>query len=105
MTACDGDFDIGDQVIWVATFRNDAGVLTNPTAVTFQVQKPDGVEMAAVSTPNAAITNPSVGVWEYLQPTALDQAGTWWARARGTAGLLAADEISRTVNSSVFATP
>ena len=80
------EYDIGDVVTLRATFRDAAGALANPGAVTLSVRKPDGTLVA----PAPTATNPSVGMWEYaLSP---DQSGWWTYRFTGTGANAAAEE-------------
>lgn len=98
------EYDIGDQPVATATFRDVDDVLTNPSTVVFKTRTPSGVETTYTS-PNANITNPSVGVWKFTFPAAVTEAGNWVVRARGTAGLLAAEESTFIVRRSRFGTP
>lgn len=97
-------YDVGDKPEITATFRTSAGVLTNPTTVTFITRTPAGVETATTSA-NAAITNPSTGVYVYTFPDALTEEGIWTVRAKGNAGLVAAVEGSFEVIPSGFDLP
>lgn len=97
-------YDIGDRPVATATFRNAADVLTDPSAVTFLVRNPAGLETPYVS-PHAAIVNTAVGVWTFTLPTPIDSSGNWHVRAKGTAGLITAGEVSFFVRSSAFVSP
>lgn len=93
--------DIGDRPTVTCTFTPDAASIIPTaiaTAVTVRVRKPDGT-VSTVSSPNAAIDNPSSNVWRYTFPDVLDQSGTWWVRVESTAGLAAAEEVRITVRS------
>jgi len=92
-------YDIGDKPTVTVTFRNEAGVATNPGAVTGLIRTPDGVE-ATLSAP----TNPGTGIYAWSLPT-LTQAGPHVVRAKGTSGLIAAVEVAFTVQRSAFDTP
>lgn len=66
-----GPYDIGDEITLEGTAKLD-GVLTNATAATWRVRKPDGTLVS----PAPAATNPSTGVYRgKVQP---DQPGDWW---------------------------
>src|SRR3954469_17416489 len=82
----DNTYQIGDAVPLEATFRNTAGTLTNPTAVTLTVRAPDGT----VTTPSP--TNPSTGVFHY--DLSVTQPGLWWYTFKGTGAIQAADRNS-----------
>lgn len=77
------EYDVGDLVRVKGTFKV-SDTLTNPTAVTLKVKKPDGT----VST--VATTNASTGV--YHADVSIDQAGTWRYRFAGTGDAQAAGE-------------
>jgi len=78
-------WDIGDGVILQGTFTNRSDTNTDPTQVTIEVEAPDATltsEAGTVAVPGN-LTNPSVGVWEYVfSPT---QAGRHHWRATGSA--------------------
>lgn len=75
------------------TFRDVDDALANPTAVRVITRDPSG-DQVTYNTPNAAITNPSTGLWVFEFPTALTEVGKWWVYVAGTAGLLASAEVS-----------
>jgi len=106
-----GTFDIGDEVQVTATFTNLAGVLTNPTALTFQVENPANPDASVVAaeTPytqvSPEVANPSTGLWTLTFTIAVNAPGRWYVRARGTTGVKAADEDWFDVRRSVFTTP
>jgi hypothetical protein len=95
-------YDVGDQPIVTATFRDEADVLESPSTVTVKVIEPNGTQRATVTTPDASITNPSTGVFAYTFPAALDQSGIWRVKFAGTAGLVAAEEIEFMVRRTTF---
>ena len=97
-------YDLGDRPTATVTFRDTADVLTSPTTVVFIVRTPAGVETPYTS-PHDAITTTSTGVFAFTFPDPLDEAGTWYIRAKGTAGLEAAAELSFQVRRSSFTTP
>lgn len=91
-------YDIGDQPTITATFRQiGTGVLTTPNALTITVREPDGTETDYTQ---ADATNPSVGVWEFAMPAVLDSCGIWTVKFFGTAGVIAAEEVSFKVRCS-----
>lgn len=81
-----GTFDIGTLVQLTGTFKNAAGALTDPTAVTCTVQDPAG----AVTTP--AANRASAGVWTANVDLTSAVAGTWWFRFAGTGAVQATEE-------------
>ena len=99
-----GTFDIGDEVQVTATFTNLAGVLTNPTALTFQVEQASGVETSYTQV-SPEVANPSTGVWTLTFTITANDPGRWYVRSRGTTGVKAADEDWFDVRRSVFTTP
>jgi hypothetical protein len=80
------------QIRVTATFRNLAGALTNPTAVTCTVKKPDGT--TATATPASS----STGV--YTADITLDAPGTWYVEWQGTGAVIAAGDAALNVRSS-----
>ncbi|GMU80033.1 MAG: hypothetical protein AMXMBFR46_28210 [Acidimicrobiia bacterium] len=76
--------DIGDVVKLTGTFRDAAGDLADPTAVTVTVLEPDGT----TSTPTAS--SASTGVW--TATVSIDQSGTWRYRWAGTGVVVTAEE-------------
>lgn len=99
-----GTFDIGDEVQVTATFTDLDGDLTTPGAYTFQVQQPDGTEVSYDEN-DVETDNPSTGVVTLTFTITANDPGRWYVRARGTAGLKAADEDWFYVKPSAFATP
>lgn len=71
-------YDLGDVAVLTVSFEV-AGVLTDPTAVTLSVRKPDGTVVAYVP---PGIANPSVGV--YTLQLVVDQVGSWAYEWAGT---------------------
>lgn len=91
---------IGDQPTITAYFTAiDTGLPANPSAITVQVRKPDGTVVAYTQ---ADCSNPAVGTWRFAFPAPVDQDGLWRVRFAGTAGVVAAAEISFSVECSVF---
>ncbi|CAB4136951.1 hypothetical protein UFOVP314_56 [uncultured Caudovirales phage] len=91
-------FDLGDRPVVTVTFRDELGVVRNPTTVQFSYRRPNGTVVAGLS-PG---TNPSVGVYT-LQLPVLDQTGPWTYRAVGTGTIDAAVEGRFFVRRSAFA--
>lgn len=92
-----GPYDIGDQPIITGTFEDVDGTPTDPTAITIIVREPDGTETGY---DQSDATNPSVGVWSFQIPSALDSCGIWTVKFFGTATLVAAQEVSFKVRCS-----
>jgi hypothetical protein len=99
-----GTFDIGDQVEVTATFTNLAGALTNPSTLAWQVIQPDGTTTAYTQA-STEVANPSTGVWTLTFVITANDPGRWHVRARGTAGVKAADEDWFDVRRSAFTSP
>lgn len=97
-------YNIGDRPVVTATFRDVDDVLASPTTVVFITRTPAGVETVYTS-PHAAITTPSTGVFKFTFPTPFTLAGTWYVRAKGTVGVETAVETSFRVKASSFTTP
>jgi hypothetical protein len=83
---------VGARPIVEARFRDEDGVLTDPSAVTVITRDPNGDE-TQYDTPDGAITNPSTGVWQFQFPAAITVAGIWWIYFQGTSGVIAASQI------------
>jgi hypothetical protein len=86
------------------TFALADGTPDDPSAVTVITRDPSG-DQVTYSTPHSSITNPSVGLWIFEFPTALNEVGKWWVRIAGTAGIQAATEVSVDVTGSHVQTP
>lgn len=76
------DVDLGDLVRCEVEFKNAAGVLTTPTAVTWTVRKPDGTTSPYTQGSSPEATSPSTGVsrLEFLPAT----VGRYKVRCLGT---------------------
>ena len=98
-----GRVDIGDEAVFTATFRDADHELVNPTTVTFKIARP--TLESSISSPNAAISNPSVGVWKYTYLIPNDTPGTWYVRIVGTGALNSAGEASFEVKDTNFVSP
>jgi hypothetical protein len=92
-----GPYDIGDQPIITGTFEDVDGTPTDPTDIDVIVREPDGTE---TSYDDSDMTHVSTGVWSFQIPSALDSCGIWTVKFFGTAGLVAAQEVSFKVRCS-----
>ena len=97
-----GNFDVGQQVVFVARFRNAVRALANPSTVAFSVRRPTGTTV--VNAPDADITNPSTGVFRFTYMIDdQNDPGRWTIRAEGTGnGVTTAREATLDVNGSAF---
>lgn len=75
--ADEGPYDVGDEITLEGIFKVD-GALTDPTAATCTVRKPDGT----TSTPS--VTHPSTGVYQAKVTPAVGEQGDWQYRFDGT---------------------
>lgn len=97
-------YPVGSRPVITASFTDVAGVAADPTVVTFMIRDADGA-VTSTSSPNAAITNTSVGTWVYTFPSALPNTpGMWYVRVEGT-GVVAAKEQAFVVDRSAFPEP
>lgn len=87
-------YDKGDIVPLTATFRNAAGVLTNPTTVALTIIDPEGVE--ASPTPD----NDSTGA--YSHDLTLTKSGLWQYRWAGTGAVAEVEEGALYARSTRF---
>ena len=94
----------GQTYKFPATFRTAAGVLTDPTTVTFRIRDPAGTETAYVYGVGTDVVRASVGSFYVIRQ--LTTAGEWRCRAEGTGTVAAVDELDRAivVTASAFAT-
>lgn len=76
--------DIGDKRRIVATFKDPAGVLTNPTTVTSQVRDPAGT----ITTPTPANDGPGI----FNLDITFDLAGRWIIKIIGAGTIVATEE-------------
>jgi uncharacterized protein YfaS (alpha-2-macroglobulin family) len=82
---------VGNVARATVEFRDLAGALTDPTTVTARTLEPDGTVVTTYTFGvDAALTNPSVGV--YVLEWALTETGQWAVRFEGTGALQAAVE-------------
>jgi len=90
-------YDIGDQPVLTANFKDVDGVPTDPAAITFSLKAPDGTVATA---DEGDATNPAVGTWKWAIPAPFDASGAWHFRAEATSGLQTAEELSVRVRPS-----
>lgn len=93
MPGCTGSIFVGSAPVITATFAEDDGVPADPTAVEVVTYAPDGTR-TVYTHPDATISNPSTGTWVFTFPAGITQHGIWWVKIAGTAGILAASEVS-----------
>lgn len=64
----DNDYDVGDEVTLVATFKDASGALANPDPVLFSYKEPDGTIVAKTqwtqAVPGPDIVNVSTGIFK-----------------------------------------
>lgn len=99
-----GTYDIGDMPTVTGLCTDVNGTAVTPTTIVAIVRNPAGVETTYTS-PHAAITTPTTGTIKFLFPAALDTAGNWYVRLKGTAGTVVAGEGTITVRTSSFTAP
>lgn len=75
-------FDIGDKQRFTATFKDENGVLKDPTLAVATLREPDGT----ISTPSVA--NPSVGI--HTVDLAFTQSGRHFLEFVGTGDVVSA---------------
>jgi len=99
-------YRIGQQPVITARCTNAAGALANPTTITFQTVDPAGTQ-TSTSNPNAAITNPSTGIWVYTWPgsTGVTVAGMYGWRVKGVGTVIDADDGTFEVLATTVPTP
>lgn len=89
----------GSKMIVRAEFRvpNDAGVLTDPTTVTYTARKKGGTPTAYVYLTATEVTRVSVGIFEFTYTPA---KGTWHVHVQGTGTAHAAGEVDFVIRDS-----
>lgn len=92
-------YDIGDSPTVTATFKDSAGVTTDPTEVTVRYRTPN--EPTTTLTP---VSNPAPGVYSVVVPP-FAVAGTHRVKFFGTGALVAAEEIAIRVRGSKVDAP
>ena len=98
VSACDLTVLEGTQPSVTATFRV-AAVLTDPGDILVRTLSPSGT-LTSYTTPDATITNGSIGVWTFTFPAALTEVGTWKVYIAGTDIVLVAAETSLAVKAT-----
>lgn len=81
-------YQSGSSIILTGTFKNVAGVLTNPTAVTCKVRTPT----KTLDTPTT--TSSATGIWTASYSLLDANHGTYYYRFEGTGAVQAAAEAS-----------
>lgn len=81
------DLIVSTRVTFVATFRDEAGALIDPSSVTWTVRKPDG----SLLDPVGSGTHPSTGV--YKLPVTLNESGRWKVEAQGDGTVIVAGDL------------
>ncbi len=94
------DIERGDSKTITATFRNRSDVITDPTAVTFEVRLPSGAVTTYTYGVDTAVVKDAVGVYHLAQ--VLDAADVWHVRVAGTGAVTAAHLVQLTVTRDVF---
>jgi len=80
------DYEVGDRIKIVTTFRNDVGVPTSPSSFVGEYRKP------GTAIPTAVVpTDGGAGVLTIVLPT-FDVGGIWSWWIAGTGGVIAADQ-------------
>lgn len=82
--------DHGDLVRVSAEFRNTAGVLTDPTTISFSFKTPSGVETTYVYGTNAQVGRTSAGL--FFVDLQANESGVWVWRFKGTGAVEQSDE-------------
>ncbi len=94
---------IGQQSVVTATFRNDAGTLTDPSTVTFLWRTSAGVESSYVYGTATEVAKTSTGIYTFTAPT-YAVVGPHQVRVKST-GPATADELAIGVQRTRFTTP
>lgn len=93
---------VGNEVKFRVTFKNAAGVVADPTAVTFKIKPPTGALVTKVYGVDVDLVKEAVGIYSitYL----LSEALTWRARFEGTGSVRATSaDIAVEVDPTVVA--
>lgn len=96
-------YDIGDQAVVTNMITDCDGVPADPSELVVKVMSPDGT-VTSITMPDALITNPGVGQYEFTLPTPFDRAGLWRVRWETSGDLFSAQEIRLRVRGSRFVT-
>lgn len=82
-------YDIGDVVRITGTFRSTAGVLANPSKVTFKYEDPSANVVTVTST-SGTVFNPSTGL--FYVDVSPDEPGVWEYRIYSTGSITSSTE-------------
>lgn len=93
-------YDVGDKIRLTHTFTNLAGVVTDPTAVTFKMKKPDGTTTTYVYGTDAELVKSATGIY-YVDWT-FTMADSHKYRFAGTGTVTTSDEGTILVRRSWF---
>jgi hypothetical protein len=99
-----GTYDIGDQPVITAEFRDLAGVLADPTAVTFMLRRDSTAEASYVHGTDDEVDKTSTGIYTFTVPV-LAAAGRYVVRSKGTGAVVTASETAFQVRPSGMASP
>lgn len=97
-------WDVGDEAefgLEVRDARETPAQLADPTLLAFRALRPDGTEVSR-SWPGDV---EQVLTGRFRTAVALDQAGRWTVRWKGTGAVVFAEERQITVRSSAFSNP
>lgn len=95
-----GAYDIADSVRVTAEFRNNSGVLTDPTTVTLKVKTPEGTITTYVYNSGSEIVKSATGI--YYSDIDITRVGTHHYRWVGTGTIKAAGESRFTIKHTEF---
>ena len=93
-------YDVGDRVRLLATFKNAAGVATDPTTITVKTKTPAGVVATFVFGIDAQVVKDSTGNYHF--DFDLTASGHWYYRWAATGAVFAAEEGTLDVRVSRF---
>lgn len=93
-------YDVGDKIRLTETFTNLAGVVTDPTAVTFKMKLPNGTATTYVYGTDAQLVKLGTGIY-YVDWT-FTMADSHRYRFAGTGTVVASDEGTILVRRSFF---
>lgn len=98
-----GEYFVGTQVSMTATFKNELGVLADPTDAKFLLVTPAGTETTYTVALNPTIVSRvSTGVYKCIYPK-FTLTGRHAVGVRGTGVVLASNEGIITVKATMFA--
>jgi hypothetical protein len=93
------EYDKGDTAVLSLEARV-AGVLTDPSGLTFKLQDPDGITTTYVAGTDSALVHDSTG--KYHVVATLSKTGRWFYRFTATGTVQGAKEQDLLVLPSVF---